>query len=82
MWNKLKGQWQAEETKIGILVKNYIGKGLALCAAVGFSMEQFSLIPQDYIPTWLKSSIAFMAVLGYVGGKLTKKENAADDKAK
>jgi hypothetical protein len=73
MIEKLKARWHAEETAIGNFLKNWIGKLLGVCAAVGFALENFTSIPTDFIPDWLKNTIAVCAVIGFVAGKMTKK---------
>jgi hypothetical protein len=73
MIKDIKARWHAEETKIGMFLKNWIGKLLGLCAAVGFALENFTSIPTDFIPEWLKTTIAICAAIGFVAGKMTKK---------
>lgn len=78
MIQDLKARWQAEESKIGIFLKNWIGKALGVCAAVGFALENFTSIPTDFIPDWLKHTIAALAVIGFVAGKMTKKKESPE----
>lgn len=68
----IQERWTSEETKIGKFLKYYIGYvGIAL-ATVGQAIEYTALVPQDWLPSWLKTTILVCGVAGYVLGKLTK----------
>lgn len=73
MINDLKARWHAEETAIGKFLKKWIGYGLGICAAVGGALEYVVKIPMDFIPEWMKHTIAALAFIGFVAGKMTKK---------
>ena len=75
MINNLKDRWNAESSKIGKLFHTWIAGILALCSALGMANEYLSVIPPDYIPTWLKTVVVVSGVISFVGGKLTKKPN-------
>lgn len=70
----LRERLSAEESKIGKWVKNWIGKLLLACSALGAAFDYLNLVPADWIPTWLKTSVVIAGVVGLVGGKLTVKK--------
>ena len=68
-WDTIK----AEESAVGKFLINVVGKLGAACVLIGASAEQSSLLPPDWVPAWLKYTIAASTVAGYVIGKHTKK---------
>jgi len=75
MFRSLKDTWNAESTKIGKILHTWVAGVLAICSALGMANEYLSVIPPDYIPTWLKTVVVISGVISFVGGKLTKKPN-------
>lgn len=71
---KLKDRIKAEESPFGKFLVNWVGKLLLVCSAIGAANEYFILIPSDFIPQWLKFGVAICGVVGFVGGKLTVKD--------
>lgn len=69
----LKERWEARETKIGKWIKNWIGKFLILCSALGGANEYLQVIPLDWIPTWLKTCILIAGIIGFLAGKMSVK---------
>lgn len=65
---------KAEESPLGKFLINWIGKSFLICSVIGAANEYLVLIPSDFIPQWLKYTIAVCGVIGFVGGKLTVKK--------
>jgi uncharacterized membrane protein len=70
----LKERLKAEETKIGKILKNWVATGLLLCSIFGGANEYLSILPPDFIPTWLKTVVVITGIVSFVGGKLTVKK--------
>lgn len=69
----LRERLNAEETKLGKFFRTWVAGFLLLCSVLGGANEYLSLIPQDWIPTWLKTAVVIAGVISFIGGKLTVK---------
>jgi hypothetical protein len=72
----LRERWTARETKIGCWIKNWIGKLLIACSALGGANEYLQVVPQDWIPQWIKAAILVAGIIGFVAGKMSVKKTA------
>jgi len=68
--------WNKESSKIGKVFHTWVAGILLVLSILGGSNEYLSLVPPDYIPTYIKTIVVISGVISYVGGKLTKKEDA------
>lgn len=70
----LKERWQARETAAGKWIKNWIGKALLFCTAIGSSLDYLRVIPDTWIPDWLKALIPLAGLTAFVVGKMSVKD--------
>lgn len=70
----LKERLKAEETKLGQFFKTWVTGFFLLCSVLGGANEYLTLIPTDYIPTWVKTLVVIAGLLSYAYGKLTVKK--------
>jgi cadmium resistance protein CadD (predicted permease) len=75
----LRERWNARESRLGLWIKTFIGYVGILTAAVGGALEYLALVPQDWIPTWIKTMVLISGVVGYVIGKLTTKKEKSKE---
>jgi len=75
MLKLLGDRWDAKSSKIGKVFHTWIAGILGVCSALGMANDYLSVIPPDYIPTWLKTVVVVSGVISFVGGKLTKETN-------
>jgi len=66
--------WNKPSSKIGKLFHTWIAGILLFCSALGAANEYLSLVPPDFIPSYVKTIVVISGVVSYVGGKLTKKD--------
>ena len=74
MIKDLKERWIAEETKIGKFFKTWVTGILAACSALGAANEYLAMVPPDFVPGYVKTSVVIAGVASFVYGKLTKKD--------
>ncbi len=80
---KLSDRINAEETKIGKILKNYFGKGLLLIGSIGELTNMLGMIPADLqIPSWVRVGIFVCSGISFVSGSLTAKLKQDSDKPK
>jgi len=70
----LKERILAEETKLGKFLKNQLASLLLLCSILGGANEYLALVPTDFIPNYIKTSVVIAGIISYVAGKLTAKK--------
>jgi len=67
--------WNKESSKLGKVFHIWVSSILLLTSAIGAANEYLAVIPPDFIPQWLKTTIVISGVSSYVIGKLTKKDD-------
>lgn len=72
--------WKKESSKIGKIFHTWIAGILILCSILGGANEYLSVIPAEWIPSYLKTIVVIAGVVSFVGGKLTKKEENVQPK--
>ena len=72
---KIIKRLKAEETKFGKILAYYIPIALGSTATIVEILEQFQSLPFE-VGFDVKKWIAIFTLIGFVGGKLTKKQDA------
>ena len=72
----IKERINAPSTKLGKLLQKWVSGFLLFCGALGAANEYLSLLPSDFIPTWIKVSVVVAGVISFVAGKLTVQTDA------
>lgn len=71
----------ADETRIGKFLKNQVAGFLLLCSIFGGANEYLALVPTDFVPQWVKTSVVCAGLISYAAGKMTvKKETKKQNK--
>lgn len=70
----LKERWQAEESKIGKVLKDIVAKGLIVVTVIGGMVDFAVGLPQEWVPSWVKTTIIIAALVSHVAGKMTVKD--------
>jgi hypothetical protein len=73
MWQALKDRWNATETKVGVILKKYIGLAIMILTALASLQDEISTMP-DLVPHWVKALVFGSGLLVSLIGKLTMKK--------
>ena len=76
MFKNLINRIKAEETRLGKIFAYYLPSALAIVATTVECLEQIQVMPFD-VPFDVKNAIGILTFIGFVGGKLTKKQEDA-----
>lgn len=71
MLEKIKRRWKAESTAFGKFMAKVPPIIVALSAIINESLVEMDRLPQGLVPDWAKSTLAVVAFLCWLYGKLT-----------
>lgn len=75
MIRTIRERLKAKETRFGTLIKNWVGKVFLLVSAIGAGLEYLAVVPQDWIPGWLRITVVVAGLTAFVYGRLTVKKD-------
>jgi hypothetical protein len=76
-FKELRQRWEAEETAIGKKLKYYIGYMFMVAGYVTMHVQDITSIFMNagvVVPVWVPKVFLACGFIGYIGGKLTKKD--------
>ena len=80
-YKQLIKRLKTKETRLGKILKIWVAGFLLLCSAIGAANDYLVLFPQmtEFIPLWVKSTIAIAGLISFVAGKLTVKKDEQEE---
>lgn len=75
MFKKLKEQWKAECTKLGAFLKKIFSSIMLVAAFAVHYSNDLSLLPEGFVPQWLKYAFGVLAGISFLFGGFTRKDN-------
>lgn len=82
MWSKFRERWESEESSLGKKIKYYIGYVFIGASAITLHVPEITAIFMNagvQVPVWLPKVFLVCGILGYVGGKITKRSDGCKE---
>ncbi len=76
----LRERLRAKETRVGKFLKDLLAPALLICSILGGANEYLAVLPPDFIPQYLKTSVVVAGVISYIAGKLTVNKDLNESK--